>query len=105
MATSNLTVRVDESTKREFDAFCNNVGINATSAVNMFIKNVVRTRTLPFIITDIEEQSSSIAMLKMKNAIQSMREQSVANGNANMSMDEIDAEIAASRQERRRKNA
>ena len=105
MPTSNLTVRVDESTKKEFDAFCSNVGINATSAVNMFIKNVVRTRTLPFIVTDTEEQSNSVTMLRMKNAIQVMREQSVANGNAKMSMDEINAEIAASRQERRMQDA
>ena len=43
MATVNLTIRVDEGTKKDFDSFCNNVGINATAAVNMFIKNVVRT--------------------------------------------------------------
>ena len=52
MSTVNLTVRVDEGTKREFDVFCENVGLNATSAVNMFIKTVVRTRALPFIVTD-----------------------------------------------------
>jgi len=53
MATANLTVRVDEGVKKEFDIFCENVGINATSAVNMFIKTVIRTRTLPFVVTDI----------------------------------------------------
>ena len=58
MATVNLTVRVDERTKREFDVFCDNVGINATAAVNMFIKNVVRTRTLPFIVTDLSKRVS-----------------------------------------------
>ena len=39
-------------------------------------------------------------MAQMKNAIQSMREQSVANGNADMSLDDINAEIAASRWEK-----
>jgi len=107
MATSNLTVRVDESTKRDFDTFCENVGLNATSAVNMFIKTVVRTRTLPFTVTDIsaEEQNNMIIMARMKNAVQSMREQSLASGNADMSLDDINAEIAAYRQERRSKNA
>ena len=107
MATSNLTVRVDESTKREFDIFCENVGLNATSAVNMFIKTVVRTRTLPFTVTDItaEEQSNKIIMERMKNAVQSMREQSLASSNADMSLDDINTEIAAYRQERRSKNA
>ena len=44
-------------------------------------------------------------MAKMKDAAQSMREQSEANSNEGMSMDEIDAEIAAYRSERRSKNA
>ena len=52
MASVNVTVRVDEDVKREFDTFCDNVGINITTAVNMFIKNTIRTRELPFTVTD-----------------------------------------------------
>jgi len=101
--TTNLTVRVDESTKKEFDIFCENVGINATSAVNMFIKNVIRTRALPFIVTDSNTAEQTI--VKMKSAIKSMREQSELNGNANMSMDEINNEISNYRKEKRGSNA
>ena len=53
---------------------------------------------------DTEKQNNNTAMLLMQNAIKSMREQSMLNGNENMSMDEIDAEIAAYRQERRNRN-
>ena len=52
MATVNVTVRVDEETKQEFDTFCDNVGINVTTAFSMFIKNTLRTRQLPFVVTD-----------------------------------------------------
>lgn len=106
-ATTNLTVRVDEDVRKEFDSFCENVGLNATSAVNMFIKTVVRTRTLPFIVTDNigEEQNNRIIMAKMKSAVQSMREQSTVNGNENMTMDEINSEIAAYRREKHNNNA
>ena len=52
MATTSLTVRVDESTKKDFDKFCEDIGTNATAAVNMFIKTVVHTKVLPFPITD-----------------------------------------------------
>jgi len=107
MATANLTVRVDEGVKRDFDIFCENVGINATAAVNMFIKTVVRTRALPFIVTDstVDEQGNIQTMTRMKNAIQTMREQSEANGNDDMTLADINAEIAAYRQERLAKNA
>ena len=56
MATSNLSVRVDDEVRKEFDAFCENVGLNATSAVNMFIKSVLRTHAPPFIVTDNEAE-------------------------------------------------
>ena len=107
MATVNLTVRVDERTKKDFDGFCDNVGINATAAVNMFIKNVVRTRKLPFVITDISgnDQDGSVNMSNMKKAMQSMRAQSVENGNSEMTLDEINAEIAAYRKNKRKNNA
>ena len=51
MSTVNVTVRVDEKTKQDFDTFCDNVGINVTTAFSMFIKNTLRTRQLPFIVT------------------------------------------------------
>jgi DNA-damage-inducible protein J len=96
ISTVNLTVRVDEVTKKEFDTFCENVGLNATSAVNMFIRAVVRTRALPFIVTDANVSDQAL-LAEMKRAIQSMREQSARNGNSDMGLDEIDDEIAASR--------
>ena len=103
MSTVNLTVRVEENTKKEFDAFCENVGLNATAAVNMFIKAVVRTRSMPFIITDLHDgrQDNALYMEQMRNAIQSMRAQSIASGNSKMTLDEINAEIAAYRKEKR----
>lgn len=97
ISTVNLTVRVDENTKKDFDTFCENVGLNATAAVNMFIKNVVRTRILPFTVTD-SNPNEQIAMAEMKRAIQSMQEHSIRLGNSDMSLDEINAEIMASRQ-------
>lgn len=100
IATTNLTVRVDEGTKKEFDVFCENVGLNATSAVNMFIKTVLRTRALPFTVTDVN-QDDRLLTEQMKKAIQSMREQSAASGNAGMTSDEISAEIVAYRKEAR----
>ncbi len=100
LATVNLTVRVDEGVKKDFDIFCENVGLNATAAVNMFIKAVVRTRTLPFEVTDVNSRSQAVGA-EMRRAIRSMQEESARNGNSEMTMEEIDAEIAASRRERR----
>ena len=105
MATTNITVRVDLETKRDFDVFCENVGINATAAINMFIKAVLRTRELPFIVTDLNEHDKRLFKTLAVQSIKNMREVSAANGNSEMTLDEINAEIEVSRKESRDNNA
>ena len=101
MGAVNVTIRVDEETKREFDAFCENVGMNITTALNMYMKSVLRTRQLPFPITDIKPSKQANARESLKQAFKAAQEQSVKNGTDKMTMDEIDAEIAAYRREKR----
>ena len=105
MGAVNITVRVDEEIKRDFDAFCDNVGMNITTAVNLFIRAVLRSRELPFSITDSVVQKQTVATKEreaLRNAFKAAQEQSVINGTDNMTMDEIDLIIAEVRQEKRR---
>lgn len=51
MKTANLTVKLDETTKQEFKAFCENVGLNPSIAINMFIRYVVNNQKLPFSVS------------------------------------------------------
>jgi len=103
MAGVNVTVRIDEETKRDFDNFCENVGINITTVFNMLFKATLRTRELPISVTDAEPQS--MARKDLHDAFRVSQIQSVINGTDNMTMDEIDAEIASYRTENRKKNA
>lgn len=48
METLTLNVRVDANDKKYFEQFCNSVGMNVSTAVNMFIKAVLREQKLPF---------------------------------------------------------
>lgn len=48
METLNLNVRVDANDKKCFEQFCASVGMNVSTAVNMFIKAVLREQKLPF---------------------------------------------------------
>lgn len=50
--TQTLSVRIDSEVKKEFDKWCNVVGMNASTAVNMFVKEVLRSRKLPFEVTE-----------------------------------------------------
>lgn len=48
MSQTTLSVRMDSDVKRQFDALCADVGMNASTAVNMFAKAFIRERRLPF---------------------------------------------------------
>lgn len=51
MALTTMSIRVDENDKRRFDDFCNKTGLNASVAVNMYIKAVLKDNRIPFEIT------------------------------------------------------
>ncbi len=51
MALTTMSIRVDENDKRRFDDFCNQTGLNASVAVNMYIKAVLKDNRIPFEIT------------------------------------------------------
>ena len=42
---------MDAEVKKQFDDFCANVGINASTAFNMFARAVLREKRIPFDIT------------------------------------------------------
>lgn len=51
MAQTTLSVRMDDEVKRKFDAFCAEVGMNASVAINLFAKTVIREHRIPFEIS------------------------------------------------------
>lgn len=55
MAQTNVNIRMDEDLKAEFDAFCSDVGMTMTTAICMFAKTVVRRHSIPFEITNLDE--------------------------------------------------
>lgn len=51
MATTTLNVRMDTQTKEEFSRFCDEIGISASSLMNMFARTVVKNQAVPFPLT------------------------------------------------------
>jgi len=46
MAQSTLNIRINSEDKKGFETFCEQVGMNASVAVNMFVKTVIRERSV-----------------------------------------------------------
>ena len=60
--TVTLNVRMDAETKEKFTEFCDEVGMSASSLMNVFAKTVVRNRSVPFpICSDPVPSASSSA--------------------------------------------
>lgn len=49
--TATLNVRMDADTKRDFGIFCDELGMSASSLMNVFAKTVVRNQAVPFPLT------------------------------------------------------
>ena len=51
MAQINVNIRMEEKLKQEFDWLCTELGLNMTTAFNLFARTVVRQHKIPFEIT------------------------------------------------------
>lgn len=50
-----VSVRMDDGVKKQFEKFCDSIGISVSAAVNMFARMTLRENRLPF---DVKGDSS-----------------------------------------------
>ena len=48
MSTTNLNIRTDKDVKDKAEKIFNELGLNMTSAVNIFLRTAIRERGIPF---------------------------------------------------------
>ena len=48
MSTKNLNIRTDKDVKEKAEKILNELGLNMTSAVNIFLRTAIRERGIPF---------------------------------------------------------
>lgn len=51
MSQTTINIRMSKELKAQFSDFCENVGMNMTTAICMFAKNTVKNQALPFAVT------------------------------------------------------
>ena len=101
MSTVNVTIRLDEDVKREFDEFCENVGISITAAFNMFIRATLRTRELPFPVTDAPPVSRVAVIERGLEALKEAQSHAKSIGTSGMTLEEINELISDTRREKK----
>lgn len=96
MAQTAMTVRLDSQLKAQFDQLCEEFGMSANTAFNIFVKAVIRSQSIPFSI-NVQDKEGKQAL----KAIEEMRKAAQERTEPEMTLDEINEEIRAARAERK----
>jgi len=91
MAT--LSVRLDDETRDGFLAFCNKVGLSASTAFTLFAKAVVQQQRIPFEIKAEDPFYSEANMSHLRAAAKRMDEGKYEMHDITLSVASPDAEI------------
>ncbi len=92
-----MTVRMDSQLKQTFDALCSEFGMSANTAMNIFVKTVVKTRSIPFAIKADSQDTYSRGI----EAFSALRAKAENGQLPEMTLEEINEEISKARAERK----
>ena len=63
MATTNLNIRIDKDIKDQAEEIFNELGLNMTTAVNMFLRTAIREQRIPFELKlDVPNETTAAAI-------------------------------------------
>ena len=100
MAQTAMTVRMDNQQKAQFDRLCEQFGMSANTAINIFVKAVIRSKSIPFSIkVNQEDEVTTQAKAAFQNMCNAAKEH-----NVDMTLDEINAEIREVRRLKKERN-
>ena len=66
--TASINIRMDANLKKQFEAFCADMGMSMTTAINIFAKKAVRENRIPF------EISGDVPNAETRQAIQEVQQ-------------------------------
>lgn len=95
LAVTNYTLRIDEADKQKAENVFKTLGMTLSTGINVYLKAVGRQQRIPFAL------NANDAAVSLKDAMTALQEEAINNGTSDMSIDAIDAEIAAFRKEKR----
>ena len=63
MATTNLNIRMDKNVKEQADKLFSELGLNMTTAINLFLRTAIREHGIPFAIKlDVPNEVTAAAI-------------------------------------------
>lgn len=75
VAQQTFSIRMDAQLKKEFDALVEDMGMNATTAFNIFARAVVREKKIPFEIGTQHTQEKSLTKKQLVELLNTMKDE------------------------------
>ena len=75
MAQQTFSIRMDAQLKKEFDALVEDMGMNATTAFNIFARAVVREKKIPFEIGTQSTKEKSLTKKQLVELLNTMKDE------------------------------
>ena len=87
MANTSMNIRMDSEVKRQAEALFSEIGMNMTTAINIFLKQAIRENGIPFELKISEPNACTVDAIKEGEKI-------IESGNARFnSADEMFADL------------
>ena len=100
METSLIQTRIDVELKNDATILFENLGLDMSTAIKIFLKKCIQERGIPF---DVKLSQPVYKSPEGMRVFMALRQEAEDNGLFDMTLDEINAEISASRAERRKR--
>ena len=69
MSAVNINIRTDAETKKEAEALFNELGLNMTTAINIFLRRSIQYRGIPFEVRSEMPNATTLAAIEEGKAI------------------------------------
>lgn len=90
--TTNISIRMDSELKKQADIFFSELGMNLSTAFNIFVRQSLREGRIPFDITLEKPNEETIAAMKEAQAIMEGKIKAKEYTSARELFDDIDKE-------------
>jgi len=87
MTQTSLTIRIDEKLKRDAETLFNRIGLNMSSAINVFFRQAVGAQAIPFELKAYDEYYTGENLARLKRSMA----QSERGLTISFTMDELEA--------------
>ena len=93
MANTSINIRMDADLKRQFEAFCSDVGMTMTTAFNVFARKAVRKHRIPFEISGDVPNAETVEAIQEVKSMKANRDIGKTYSNVDQMMEELLADI------------